>query len=1034
MRYGVFGKVKKAVAVTISIALVICASPVMPASAEEAATGAAVIKQVNFGVVNDSLAPGIDKDKITLSISSGFTKNINMAQSKAEAEPPANATSWILAEEDSEESMEASVNGDKIILMEGYDKDENSYLSHTIKAEHKKASDVLNGASEVSALISTEEKEVLYYGKIDSGTSVNSTSSSFILPRGLEKGNYNLYIFAEKSDASIPKKVYTSKLGEPISIEVVSSLEFDIEGVEEPEPGDSPDTEAVLKVKNNNNVIKEANIGITWKDEYGNEVNDAFGYNRDYIVNMYLEECITGYFFGENIARINSESAKFDTGYNELYTSYNICKTYKTKPLDDINISGAVGSDNSITLKAYKGIIPPSPSGLPDTEYTYEWWNSRLNTSLPAYTGQSHVLTSDDFDVDMELRLNTSQQDNVASKVIKISGGLLETSVIEGVSKTDESIKKKGDGSLEGLTNEMQYSIDGGNTYNQCTKDKIENIPAGTICRVKIEKDNLIPAGVTGIYAEYIIGEGSPLTVNFDSNGGSGISAKEDVTYNSVIEEPPAPVKDGHRFEGWYKNPEFKDKWDFSNDKVTQNINLFAKWSKNQEENPDGTTEPGNTAEPGNTTNPDGTAEPGNTANPGGTAEPGNTANPGGTAEPGNTTKPGGATEPTKKPSGNNSVLLPYIPQVPSVQISPAPATQLPEQTSGPAKTAEPENKPSQNPETATTTAPAEPEAATTQTPPVNNTEKDNTPSGTNQPADVMDKGSTFVSENIEFKSTGDGSFTISGIDTSSSKNIIIPDTVLVNGKEYKVTKIDANAFAGSDIESVQLGSNITEIGDGAFKGCKKLKSVKCSSGTIAIGNEAFKNCTNLEKVDLGSSISLGDRAFKGCKKLKDVTIAAGMETIGQGAFRDCKGLKKMKLPGSVTKIGKNAFKNCVSMRTFTLGKAKKKNTKSNNKKLALRFGAAAKVSIGASALENCVDLRSVIINSQVTKIGNSTFKYCTQLRKMLVKSLKLQKVGNKALQGVHNCKITVPPVKIKPYTTLFKNKGQGKKVVVAKS
>jgi len=52
----------------------------------------------------------------------------------------------------------------------------------------------------------------------------------------------------------------------------------------------------------------------------------------------------------------------------------------------------------------------------------------------------------------------------------------------------------------------------------------------------------------------------------------------------------------------------------------------------------------------------------------------------------------------------------------------------------------------------------------------------------------------------------------------------------------------------------------------------------------------------------------------------------------------------------------------------------------------------------------------------------------------MLVKSLKLKKVGNKALQGVNNCKITVPPVKLKPYTTLFKNKGQGKKVVVAKS
>ncbi|MCI9078892.1 MAG: leucine-rich repeat protein [Lachnospiraceae bacterium] len=1000
MRYGVFGKMRKAFAIIISIALVVCAVPVMQASAEETATDTKVIKEVNFGVINEGLAPGINKDKITLSISSSYTKKTNMAYSKVEAEPSANATSWILAEEASEESMEASVNGGKIILAEGYDKDENYYLSHIIKAEHRKASDVLGNTAEVSALISTEDGEILYYGKIDSATSSGDTSSYFILPRGLEEGKYNLYIFAESSDASLPKKVYTSRLGEPIGIEVVSSLGLYIEGAEEPEPGNKPDTEAVLKVKNGNNIIQETDIGLVWRDEYGIDVNDEFGYNKNYTVNTYLEEYITGYILGEDIAEINNESAKFYTGYGSSCTSYNISKTYKTRQLDDINISGSIGSgdNNNITLKAYKGVIPPSPPAIPDTEYTYEWWNSKLNTSGPSYTGQTHVLTDDDFDVDMELRLNTSQQDNVASKIIKIRGGLIETGVIEGVSKTDESIKGKGDGSLEGLTSGMQYSLDGGNTYNPYTTDRIENIPAGTICRVKIEKDNLIPAGVTGIYAEYRIGEGGTLSVNFDSNGGSSVNAIEDIAYNSVITEPSVPVKDGYKFEGWYKSAEFKDKWDFSTDKVTQNINLFAKWSKNQEENPGGAT-----------------------------------AEPEGTMEPGDTAKPEETTEPTKKPSGNNSVLPPYVPQVPAAPESPLPT--VPAQTNGPENTAAPENKPSQNPETSTTTVPADPEIHPSQAPSDVNTGEDDKPDNTGLP--VNDIKEVTVPGNIKLKvqDTGNGNLVISSADISNNKNIVIPDTVSINGKEYKVTKIAENAFAGSDIESVQLGSNITEIGDGAFKGCKKLKSVKCSSGMTSIGNEAFKNCKNLEEVDLGNSIiNLGDRVFKGCKKLKNVIIPAGLETIGQGAFRDCESLKKMKLPDSVMKIDKKAFKNCKSMKTFTLGTEKKKNARNNNKKLALRFGAVAKVSIGASALENCIDLRSVVINSQVTKIGNSTFRYCTQLRKMLVKSLKLQKVGNKALQGVHNCKITVPPVKIKPYTTLFKNKGQGKKVVVAKS
>ena len=46
MRYGVFGKIRKAVAITISMALVICAAPVMAVSAEETATGTTVIKQI----------------------------------------------------------------------------------------------------------------------------------------------------------------------------------------------------------------------------------------------------------------------------------------------------------------------------------------------------------------------------------------------------------------------------------------------------------------------------------------------------------------------------------------------------------------------------------------------------------------------------------------------------------------------------------------------------------------------------------------------------------------------------------------------------------------------------------------------------------------------------------------------------------------------------------------------------------------------------------------------------------------------------
>lgn len=43
------------------------------------------------------------------------------------------------------------------------------------------------------------------------------------------------------------------------------------------------------------------------------------------------------------------------------------------------------------------------------------------------------------------------------------------------------------------------------------------------------------------------------------------------------------PVREGYTFKGWYKDAEFKTKWDFAKDKVEGDyLTLYAKWSKNK--------------------------------------------------------------------------------------------------------------------------------------------------------------------------------------------------------------------------------------------------------------------------------------------------------------------------------------------------------------------------------------------------------------------------------------------------------------------
>lgn len=68
--------------------------------------------------------------------------------------------------------------------------------------------------------------------------------------------------------------------------------------------------------------------------------------------------------------------------------------------------------------------------------------------------------------------------------------------------------------------------------------------------------------------------------ITFDSQGGSAVGST-DAIYNSYITAPTPPSKKGYTFIGWYKESIYKTKWNFSKDKITKNITLYAKWAKN---------------------------------------------------------------------------------------------------------------------------------------------------------------------------------------------------------------------------------------------------------------------------------------------------------------------------------------------------------------------------------------------------------------------------------------------------------------------
>lgn len=68
-----------------------------------------------------------------------------------------------------------------------------------------------------------------------------------------------------------------------------------------------------------------------------------------------------------------------------------------------------------------------------------------------------------------------------------------------------------------------------------------------------------------------------PLTVSFNSNGGTAITDKR-VLMDSHIPAPARPVRDGYIFGGWYKDPDCKQLFLFDETPVTASCTLYAKW------------------------------------------------------------------------------------------------------------------------------------------------------------------------------------------------------------------------------------------------------------------------------------------------------------------------------------------------------------------------------------------------------------------------------------------------------------------------
>lgn len=284
---------------------------------------------------------------------------------------------------------------------------------------------------------------------------------------------------------------------------------------------------------------------------------------------------------------------------------------------------------------------------------------------------------------------------------------------------------------------------------------------------------------------------------------------------------------------------------------------------------------------------------------------------------------------------------------------------------------------------------------------------------------------------------------------TDNLTELTIPNFLLIDGKEYRVTKTEgkSNAAIANFNGNVIISKGITEIGWCSFNGANKITGVEIPDSVTLISDYAFQYCKSLTKVKIPGSVKKigvgyngysNCQTFNGCSNIEMVVLEEGLEEIGGRVFDACSKVKEWKLPKSLKKIGPGAFSSIgveefnipenvesIYARFLSSSNLVKVNVDSNNKYFTSvdgilfdkdstrlikypenRDGNSYEVpntvnTIDTNAFISCENLQTIVIADSVEKIGDSAF-YGSKLKTINLGG-GITNISNKPFYGAWN-------------------------------
>ena len=195
-----------------------------------------------------------------------------------------------------------------------------------------------------------------------------------------------------------------------------------------------------------------------------------------------------------------------------------------------------------------------------------------------------------------------------------------------------------------------------------------------------------------------------------------------------------------------------------------------------------------------------------------------------------------------------------------------------------------------------------------------------------------------------------------------------------------------ANSFSvqtlapwGSNVTEVIIENGVTNIGIGAFAGCKKLTNVSIGNTVSVIDNGAFGNCNNLSSIEIPDSVTTIETcAFANCINLKSIDIPSSVYSIAPGFIVGSTALNSILVSSTNTKYcsvnGDLYSKDKNTLIQYATGKKQTSFTIPNNVD-----------TISSYAFSYCSNLNEIIIPYNVTHIEEGAFYTCKNLKNVII-------------------------------------------------